>query len=78
MVTADSSTTSATLGVVLAADPAGAVDGELGVQAVPAQQHGLRRIRVAAVPDELLRVGQPDGTVRGLRGQRAPVDDGRR
>ena len=62
------------LGVVLAADPAGAVDGELGVQAVPAQQHGLGRTRVAAVPDELLGVGQPDGSVRGLRGQRAPVE----
>ena len=60
--------------VVLAADPVPGVDGQLDVQAVPAQQHRLRRARVAAVPDELLRVGEPDGPVRGLRGQRAAVE----
>ena len=60
--------------VVLAADPVPGVDRQLDVQAVAAQQHRLRHAGIAAVADELARVGQPDGPVTRLRGQCPAVD----
>ena len=47
------------LRVVLAADPVAAVDRQLDVQAVPAQQHRLRRTRVAAVPASCVGSASP-------------------
>ena len=58
--------------VVLATDPVPGVDRQLDVQAVPAQQHRLRHAGIAAVADELARVGQPDGPVSRLRGHAPP------
>ena len=61
-------------GVVLATDPAAGVDTDLQVQAVAAQEHGIGRRGIAAVPRELPGVGQTDDPRPGLGGQRPALD----
>jgi hypothetical protein len=60
-------------GVVLAPHPVAGVDRDLDVQAVAAQQHRGEGVAVAAVPGELLGVGQRRGSAGGLDDELARV-----
>ena len=81
VVTAASSTTSAHAGPVVATDGMGPVDHQLDVQSVVAEQdRGGLAVRTG-VPDELLRVPQPDdpgadGGGQPAVGHRVGVDVG--
>ena len=74
VVRAASSTTSATPADIVLADVVPAVDLDLDVQAVVAQQDGARLGRIAAIADELRGIGQrpasqasPADQLRGAR-----------
>ena len=65
-------------GAVGGADRVVAVDLDLDVQAVVDEQHGLGRAGVAAVADQLGRVGEPDDVVLDGHGEAVAVHGVRR